>query len=290
MVKIYRGKATLICFCGKAGPTKTTKGPTKTPFGSPGSRPIFAVTMPLLYFSDMERLLNCLVIDDDREVNALVCDMVQQTEFLKLAGNYFSAGAAIPHLQQEKIDLLILDINLPGIDGVTFAGTLKQTGTGDSPKVILISGSREYAIEGYKVDALDYLVKPFAYEDFYRAAYKAFILNTSKIVAVPKTYHLFLKVEHELVRVNIPDICYVESAKDYVRVVTGEKTITALSTLKAMEEILAGHGFLKIHRSFIINPDKVESIQHLTVKFGKTIIPVTEQYRDAFRARFAAWL
>lgn len=238
----------------------------------------------------MELILNCLVIDDDREVNALVCEMVEQTEFLKLVGNYFSAGAAIPTLQQAKVDLLILDINLPGIDGVSFAGTLKHNSSGSAPKVVLISGSREYALDGYKVDALDYLVKPFSYEDFYRAACKALTLSTAKAETTPKTDHLFLKVEHELIRVNIPHICYVESAKDYVRVVTGEKVITALSTLKAMEEQLAAHGFLKVHRSFIINPDKVESIQHLTVKFGKTIIPVTEQYREAFRARFAAWL
>jgi DNA-binding LytR/AlgR family response regulator len=237
----------------------------------------------------MAQVLNCLVIDDDREVNSLVCDMVDQTAFLRLAGHYYSADTALTQLQQGNIHLLVLDINLPGIDGVTFAGTLKRNGNASAPRVILISGSRDYALDGYKVDALDYLVKPFSYEDFFQAAYKALTMNmTEKPSAKPD--HLFLKVEHELVRVNISDILYIESAKDYVRVVTAEKVITALSTLKAMEENLAGLGFLKVHRSFIINPEKVQSIQHMTVKFGKTIIPVTEQYREAFRARFSSWL
>lgn len=239
----------------------------------------------------MEQKLSCLVIDDDKEVNACVCDMVNQTAFLQLVGNYFSADEALPQLQEGNIDLLILDINLPGIDGVTFAGSLKRNTHTTAPKVILISGSREYAVDGYKVDALDYLVKPFLYQDFYQAVHKALTLSkTTPEPATQKNDHLFLKVEHELVRVKIDEIKYVESAKDYVKVVTDDRSITALSTLKAMEENLAGHGFLKVHRSFIINPAKVESIQHMTVKFGKTIIPVTEQYRDAFRKQFGAWL
>ncbi|GAA4308154.1 LytTR family DNA-binding domain-containing protein [Mucilaginibacter gynuensis] len=237
----------------------------------------------------MEQVLNCLVIDDDPEVNAYVCEMVDQTPFLRLAGSYNNAPAALYKLEHEAIDLLVLDINLPGIDGVTFAGTLKAAPGLPAPRVILISGSREYAVDGYKVDAVDYLVKPFAYEDFYRAAAKA-----RGLMVTPKTEpaadYLFLKVEHDLVRVNISDISYLESFKDYVKVFTGDKVITALSTLKAMEERLAGHRFMRIHRSFIVNLDKIETIQHLTVRFGNTIIPVTEQYRDAFRAAFRDWL
>ncbi|MCJ8208397.1 LytTR family DNA-binding domain-containing protein [Mucilaginibacter sp. RS28] len=236
----------------------------------------------------MEQRLNCLIIDDDKEVNACVSDMVKQTPFLHLSGCFFDTAEALDILEKGGIDLLILDINLPGIDGVTFASTLKNSGV-SAPKVILISGSREYAVDGYKVDALDYLVKPFTYEDFYKAAIKARSALSNKKTA-PAADFLFLKVEHELVRVDIADICYLESFKDYVKVFTASKTITTLSTLKAMEEKLRDHGFLRIHRSFIINPAKVESIQHMTVKFGKTTIPVTEQYRDDFRREFAAWL
>ncbi|WP_428330576.1 LytR/AlgR family response regulator transcription factor [Mucilaginibacter sp.] len=237
----------------------------------------------------MEKALNCLVIDDDPEVNAYVCEMVGQTPFLHLAGCYDNAPAALKKLETGGIDLLVLDINLPGIDGVTFAGTLKDLPVRIAPRVILISGSREYAVAGYKVDAVDYLVKPFSYEDFYRAAAKVRSLTLTPARPTTDDF-LFLKVEHDLIRVNIHDISYLESFKDYVKVFTGDKMIIALSTLKAMEERLAGYRFMRVHRSFIVNLDKIEHIQHLTIRFGKTIIPVTEQYRDAFKAEFREWL
>jgi len=237
----------------------------------------------------MEQVLNCLVIDDDPEVNRYVCEMVGQTPFLRLSGTFDNAPAALNALETGTINLLILDINLPGIDGLTFAGTLKAAPGQVSPRVILISGSLEYAVDGYKVDAVDYLVKPFTYESFYRAVTKVrSIISPAKTAS--KDDYLFLKVEHELVRVSISDISYLESAKDYIKVFTGNKMIIALSTLKAMEERLVGHRFMRIHRSFIVNLDKIESIQHLTVRFGKTVIPVTEQYREAFRAQFRDWL
>jgi DNA-binding LytR/AlgR family response regulator len=242
-----------------------------------------------LYLSLMEQVLNCLVIDDDPDVNAYVCEMVDQMPFLHLAGSYDNALEALSRLESGDIGLLVLDINLPGIDGVTFAGSLKNLPRQRIPRVILISGSREYAVDGYKVDAVDYLVKPFSYEDFYRTVAKVrTLINVSK--APQSGEYLFLKVEHDLIRVNIPDICYIESFKDYVKVFTGEQTIVALSTLKAMEERLAGKRFMRVHRSFIVNLDKIEHIQHLTIRFGKTVIPVTEQYREAFKAEFREWL
>jgi DNA-binding LytR/AlgR family response regulator len=241
-----------------------------------------------MYLSGMEKALNCVVIDDDPAVNAYVCVMIAETPFLRLAGTYANAPAALNTLENDPIDLLVLDINLPGIDGVTFAGTLKSRPGHPAPRVILISGSREYALDGYKVDAVDYLVKPFSYEDFYRAADKVRQLSIPKKENAADEY-IFLKVEHELVRVAIKEICFIESLRDYIKVNTPDKVITALSTLKAIEERLAGHRFMRVHRSFIVNLDKVESIQHLTIKFGKTIIPVTEQYREAFKYAFSEW-
>ena len=163
----------------------------------------------------MEQLLKCLVIDDDPQVNDYVCEMVRQTPFLQLAGTFDHAAAAIHELEQGAINLIILDINLPGVDGVTFAATLKDLPNKTIPAVILISGSPEYAIAGYKVDAIDYLVKPFSYDDFYKSVSMA-----RRLLQVHKpgnaSEYLFLKVEHDLVRVNIKDIQYLESLRDYV--------------------------------------------------------------------------
>lgn len=238
----------------------------------------------------MEKTLSCIVVDDDPEVNDYVCEMIRQTPFLQLAASFSSAPAALGHLETTKVELLVLDINLPGIDGVTFAGTLRDLPGHAAPRVILISGSRDYALDGYKVNAVDYLVKPFSYDDFYKAALKVRELTSKPEASSVPADFLFLKVEHDLVRVNIADIKYLESDKDYVKVVTAEKVITALSTLKALEEKLQGHRFMRIHRSFVVNLNLIESIQHLTVRFGKTVIPVTEQYREAFKAAFREWL
>ncbi|MBE9584267.1 response regulator transcription factor [Mucilaginibacter sp. JRF] len=239
----------------------------------------------------MEQTINCLVIDDDPEVNDYVCEMVRQTPFLRLIGTHAFAHSALSDLEKKQIDLLILDINLPGLDGVTFARMLKTASGFVPPKVILISGSREHALAGYKVDAIDYLVKPFGYEEFYGAVIKARgMMSPPTLSSQLRSDHLFLKVEHDLTRVNISDIRYLESFKDYVKVFTSDQMIVALSTLKGLEEKLASHRFMRIHRSFIINLDKIDAIQHMTVRFGRTIIPVTEQYRQAFRAEFSDWL
>ena len=239
----------------------------------------------------MRTKLNCIVIDDDPEVSDYVCNFVNETAFLNLVSVYSNPVEAIDLLGNSDIDLIILDINLPGIDGMSFAKTLYEQYGKDMPKIIFISGSGDYASEGYKVDAIDYLLKPFTYEDFFKAAFKAKNHTSSIPVKSESDGFVFLKVEHELIRVPFDEILYLESQKDYVKVFTkGDKTITALSTMKAMEAILPQNRFMRIHRSFIVALDKIDAIQHFTVKIGKAIIPVTNQYRDAFKSHFKSWL
>ena len=187
--------------------------------------------------------------------------------------------------------LIILDINLPGIDGMSFAKTLYEQYGKNMPRIIFISGSGDHAHEGYKIDAIDYLLKPFTYEDFFKAAFKAKNYTSATVTKTEAEDFVFLKVEHELIRVPFNEILYGESQKDYIKVFTRDgKMITALSTMKAMEDILPQDRFMRIHRSFIVALDKIEAIQHFTVKIGKTIIPVTDQYRQQFKARFKSWL
>jgi DNA-binding LytR/AlgR family response regulator len=239
----------------------------------------------------MSTKLNCIIIDDDPYVSSFVSDLVRETPFLNLVSAYNSPGAAMEVLERKDIDLIILDINLPGIDGMTFAKTLYEHAGKAMPRVIFISGSGDHALEGYKVDAIDYLLKPFTYETFFKAAYKAKMHVESSSQKPDLSYYIFLKVEHELIRVSLNEILYVESLKDYVKVFTRDgKMITALSTMKAMEEKLPRDSFMRIHRSFIVALDKIDSIQHYTVKIGKTIIPVTDQYRQPFKDHFKNWL
>jgi len=239
----------------------------------------------------MSTKLNCIVIDDDPEISIYVSDFVRETPFLHLVSAHNSPAEAIDVLERSAIDLIILDINLPGIDGMSFAKTLYEQYGKNMPRIIFISGSGDHAHEGYKIDAIDYLLKPFTYEDFFKAAFKAKNYTSATVTKTEAEDFVFLKVEHELIRVPFNEILYGESQKDYIKVFTRDgKMITALSTMKAMEDILPQDRFMRIHRSFIVALDKIEAIQHFTVKIGKTIIPVTDQYRQQFKARFKSWL
>ncbi|RZJ88883.1 MAG: response regulator transcription factor [Chryseobacterium sp.] len=239
----------------------------------------------------MRNKLSCIVIDDDPEVSSYVSEFVRETSFLDLVSVHSSPADAIDVLGNSGIDLIILDINLPGIDGMSFAKTLYNQYGKDMPRIIFISGSGEYASQGYKVDAIDYLLKPFSYEDFFKAAFKAKNHILPNFIQQDNNEYIFLKVEHELVRVAVNEILYGESQKDYIRIFTENgKIITALSTMKAMESLLPSGQFMRIHRSFIVALDKIDAIQHNTVKIGKAVIPVTDQYRTQFRSHFESWL
>ncbi|MFC4212365.1 LytR/AlgR family response regulator transcription factor [Pedobacter lithocola] len=239
----------------------------------------------------MKSKLNCIIIDDDLEVSNYVSEFVRETSFLNLVSVHSSPAEAIDILGTSGIDLIILDINLPRIDGMSFAKTLYDQYGKDMPRVIFISGSGDHASEGYKVDAIDYLLKPFTYEDFFKAAFKAKNHSLPTSQKSEGEEFIFLKVEHELIRVPFSEILYGESQKDYINVYTkGGKMIIALSTMKAMESILPDDRFMRIHRSFIVALDKIDAIQNYTVKIGKAIIPVTNQYRAPFKAHFKSWL
>ncbi|MFA6083901.1 LytR/AlgR family response regulator transcription factor [Mucilaginibacter sp.] len=235
--------------------------------------------------------LNCIIIDDDPDISAIVSDFVSETPFLHLVSTYNNPAEAIDILSHSDINLIILDINLPGIDGMTFAKTLYERSRRAMPRIIFISGSGDHALDGYKVDAIDYLLKPFTYESFFKAAVKAKMHTSSLGQKNDADDHIFIKVKDELIRVSLNEILYVESLKDYIKVFTkdGEMTI-ALSTMKAMEERLPQDCFMRIHRSFIVALDKIDAIQHYTVKIGKTTIPVTEQYRQQFKEHFKLWV
>jgi DNA-binding LytR/AlgR family response regulator len=173
-----------------------------------------------------------------------------------------------------------------------------------APRIVFTTAFPQYALESYKVDALDYLVKPFNYEEFLRAATRA--LNYVQLAqasqeapaaapvaapALPEEDHIFLKVEYQLVRVALDDILYVEGLKDYVKVHlrSTPKALLSLMSLKAMEDRLPARRFLRIHRSFIVALDKIEAVRRLTVQIGNLTIPVGDQYKEAFSQFLSRW-
>lgn len=245
--------------------------------------------------------LNCIAVDDEPLALDQLGKFIEQTPFLKLEGKYANALHALKAVHMQKIDLIFLDIQMPDLNGIELARVL---GRGpDSPCFIFTTAYHQFALEGYKVNALDYLLKPFNYEEFLSASQKA--LHYAELLnrAVSQTSvtnesgpadagYLFLKVEHQLVRVALDDILYIEGLKDYVKIElrNTEKAILSLTSLKALEGKLSSKRFMRIHRSFIISLDKVTSMTRNSVHIGKKMITVGDQYRDAFAQFAGSWI
>lgn len=245
-------------------------------------------------------ILNCIAVDDEPLALKLVCTFIEQTPFLQLAGRYSKAVEALKALSQptKPVDLLFLDIQMPDLNGLELARLLDRGPGGPSPRVIFTTAFNQYALEGFRVDALDYLLKPFNYEEFLRAATKAKayaeLLQAPPSAApapVPANDHLYLKVEYQLVRVNFRDILYIEGLKDYIKVYRqGEaKPLLALSSMKAMEDALPTQQFMRVHRSYIIGLNHIKAITRGTVQIGNETIPVSDRYREAFDQLFTRW-
>lgn len=245
--------------------------------------------------------LNCIAVDDEPLALGLVSVFIEKTPFLNLVGKYSSAVEALQGLHNQQVDVIFLDIQMPDLTGIELArvlGQAQQNGVG--PRIIFTTAFNNFAIEGYKVDALDYLLKPFNYEEFLRAANKAkayFELinrpatNPTTVVAEPEEEFLFLKVEYQLVRVAYNDILYIEGLKDYVKVhLQGNpKPILSLTSLKALEEKLPARRFMRVHRSFIVSLDKISSLTRNSIQIGNVTIPVSDQYKDTFNVFLSKW-
>ncbi len=246
-------------------------------------------------------MLNCIAVDDEPLALEQVSKFIEQTPFLNLAGKYANALHALDAVRRQKIDLIFLDIQMPDLNGIELARVLGRGS--DKPRIIFTTAYHQFALEGYRVDALDYLLKPFNYEEFLRASQKA--LDYAELLNKPVTQHLvvnesegadeqylFLKVEYQLIRITHDDILYFEGLKDYVKVQlkSTDKAILSLTSLKALEEKLPPKRFLRIHRSFIVSLEKISSMTKSTVHIGKTMIPVGDQYRDAVAQFVGKWI
>ncbi|AYQ35931.1 LytTR family DNA-binding domain-containing protein [Runella sp. SP2] len=249
--------------------------------------------------------LTCIAVDDEPLALGLVSVFIEKTPFLTLVGKYSSAVEALQGLHDQKVDLIFLDIQMPDLTGIELArvlGQAQQNGAG--PRIIFTTAFNNFAIEGYKVDALDYLLKPFNYEEFLRAANKAKAyfelinrpaptpaVTAAPVAAEPEEDSLFLKVEYQLVRVAFKDILYIEGLKDYVKVHLqgSNKPILSLTSLKALEDKLPPRKFMRVHRSFIVSLDKISSLTRNSIQIGTMTIPVSDQYKDAFSVFLSKW-
>lgn len=246
-------------------------------------------------------MLTCIAVDDEPLALGLVCAFIEQTPFLQLTGRYASAIEALRGLHDQAADLLFLDIQMPDLTGIELARVLDRGQNGPKTRIIFTTAYNQFALESYRVDALDYLVKPFNYEEFLRAAHKAKayfdLIQAPPVPAVAapppaaEEEYLFLKVEYQLVRLAFRDILYIEGLKDYVKVhlQNQPKPILSLTSLKALEEKLPAHRFMRVHRSFIVALDQIKAITRNTVQIGDVSIAVSDQYKEAFQQFLNRW-
>lgn len=241
--------------------------------------------------------LECIAVDDEPLALGLVCAFIEKTPFLKLAGRYSSAVEALQVIHNQSIDVVFLDIQMPDLTGIELARVIEKAGP-KAPRVIFTTAFNQYALDGFRVDAIDYLLKPFNYEEFLRAASRAqtYVELLQKASSAgspdPKGEYLFLKVEYQLVRIAYDDILYTEGLKDYVKVhlKSDPKPILSLTSLKALEEKLPASKFMRVHRSFIVNLDKISAITRNTIQIGSITIPVSDQYKDSFNQFLSKWM
>ena len=222
--------------------------------------------------------INCAIIDDEPLAAGLLESYVKKTPYLNLTGTYNSAITAMRDLRDNPVPLLFLDIQMPELSGVEFAKILPK-----DTKIIFTTAFPQYALEGYKVNALDYLLKPISYEDFLRATEKA--QDWFNVLQKREAYNddriMFIKSEYKLLRVHLDDILYVEGLKDYVRIClkNGEK-IMSLMSMKKLEDYLPRPEFLRTHRSYIVHMPEVRSIDRFRIVFGDIFIPISDNYKE----------
>jgi two-component system, LytTR family, response regulator LytT len=238
--------------------------------------------------------IRCIVVDDEPLALEMVCKYIEQTRFLSLEGKFDSAIEALGYISTHEVDLIFLDIQMPDLTGMELARVLEGRKNNHRPKIIFTTAYNQFAIEGYKVDALDYLLKPFGYEDFLRASDKAYRYFEQQKASLEPSHaeYIFLKVEYQLVKIMLKDIVLVEGYKDYVKVhLVGSKSpLLSLTTLKHMEELLPAHQFMRVHRSYIIGLDHIESITKGTVNMGMMNITVSDNYKEKFLRFLDKWM
>ena len=210
--------------------------------------------------------LKCAIVDDEPLALGLLRSYVQKTPTLELAGEYSSAVQAMKELPDKHIDLIFLDIQMPDLSGLEFSRMIDP-----KTRIVFTTAFQQYAIEGYKVNALDYLLKPISYADFLGAVNKA--VQWFELLEQPREEikSIFVKSEYKLIQIDLKDILYIEGLKDYVKIYEegASKPILSLMSMKSLEDMLPPSRFIRVHRSFIVQKDKIRVVDHNRIEIGR---------------------
>ena len=228
--------------------------------------------------------IRCSIIDDEPLALGLLASYVKKTPSLELCGTYSSAIQAMEMLPNNPVDLLFLDIQMPELNGLEFSKMVPE-----KTRIVFTTAFEQYAIDGYRANALDYLLKPISYADFIEAVGKAVEWFNLKLKAEgEKTNtqtetpdYIYVKSDYKLIQISLDKILYIEGLKDYVKIYTEDnpRPILSLISMKALEEKLPEERFLRVHRSFIVQKQKIKVIDKGRIVFGKEYIPISETYK-----------
>lgn len=227
---------------------------------------------------------NCIIIEDEPIASEILVDYVKDVPFLNLVAVHTNAITALDFLNSNKVDLIFLDIHLPKIKGLDFLKSLKNP-----PHVILTTAYEEYALKGYELDVLDYLLKPIEFSRFLKAVNK---LNEKATSVHPiaqqnqEDSFLELLINKKLVRFNLNDIEYIESSREYVIIHTHDNKVQTKMTISAFEKLLNQQDFVRVHRSFIISKSKVVSVSLTEIELPNTKIPIGRNYREQVKKQW----
>ena len=234
-------------------------------------------------------MIKCIAIDDEPLALTQISEYIKKIPYLSLTASCLDAFEAMEVMSKEKVDLMFVDINMPDLNGLDMVKSLKE-----APVVIFTTAYSEYAIEGFRVNAIDYLLKPFSMKDFIKATDKAREWIEFKAAQREKgggessadEEYLFVKSEYSMIRIRFDEIKYIEGMSDYVRIyIEGrEKPVMSLLSIKGLEERLPSDRFMRVHRSYIVNLEKIREVTRLRIVFGNTYIPVGENYKDKFNS------
>ena len=230
--------------------------------------------------------LTCAIIDDDPLAVKLLENYVQRTPQTELVATYSGAVQAVSGLEEHPVDLIFCDIEMPELSGLQFA----QMITDMRSRIVFTTAYSHYALQGWKADALDYLLKPVDYQDFLSAVQKAQRWFARELPKLPDTADgFFVKSDYKLVRVRFADVLYIEGLKDYIKiyVTTDLRPIISLISMRAVEAALPADQFMRVHRSYIVNVNHIGVIERGQIVFGDKLIPVSDSYREQFMAYIA---
>lgn len=226
--------------------------------------------------------LNCIIIDDEPLAAELLASYARKTLFLNLIGVFNSAVEGIKVIRENRVDLIFLDIQMPELSGLEFAKILpKET------KIIFTTAFSQYAVDGYKANAVDYLMKPVSYDDFLAGANRAleWFRSVRQSEKASDDRFIFVKSEYKLVKIMFDDILYIEGLKDYVKIylTDGRDPVMSLMNMKKIEESLPKPEFMRIHRSYIVHMRKIEGIDRFRVVIGNAILPISDSYKTTIQ-------